>query len=58
MKISKHCTVGVKIDEGLFLSIDNTTREGEVSWERLGERKEHININTLGRNLMRWRASL
>lgn len=48
MKISKHCTVGVKTEEGLFLSAENTTREGEASWERLAERKEHININTLG----------
>lgn len=35
MKVSKHCIVGVKIDEASFLSIENPTREGEVSWERL-----------------------
>lgn len=38
----------MKTEEGLFLSTENTSREGEVSWERLAERKEHININTLG----------
>lgn len=35
VKVSKHYIVGVKIDEGSFLSIENTAREGEVSWERL-----------------------
>lgn len=31
--------------------MENTIREGDVSWERLAERKEHININALGRSL-------
>lgn len=51
MKVSKHYNVGVKIDEGPFLSIGNIIRE-EVSWERLGERKEHINTDALGRKLV------
>ena len=40
------------MDEGSFLSIENTIREVEVSWERLGGRKEHINTNALGRKLV------
>lgn len=52
MTVSKHYNVGVKIDDGSFLSIGNTMREGDVSWERLAEKKEHINTNALGRKLV------
>lgn len=52
MTVSKHSGVGVKIDEGSFLSIENTIRAGGVSGERPAERKEHINTNALGRTLV------
>ena len=51
VKISEHYNIGLEIDEGSFLSVENTTRKGDIFWERIGERNEHINTNTQGRNL-------
>lgn len=52
VKLSKPYIVRVKIDEGSFLPIENSTREGDVPWERLGRRKKHTHIHTPGRKLV------
>ena len=50
-KISQHYHVGLKMDEGSFLSTENTTREREPSSETVGKRKERISTNTWGESL-------
>lgn len=49
MKVSKHYPVGLKMDDGSFLPIENPIGRDQFPQRRFGARKEHINTDTLGR---------
>lgn len=49
MRVSKHYHAGLKINDGSFLPIENPVGRDQVPRRRFGARKEHINIDTLGR---------